>query len=138
MDTRGFARSGAHFEGPRGELYRQEDGVRIGALRDDTLYAEGRLAAVRKRDELSVSEARDLEISKLFIGRELESLARVTAEVVCDQWGARSTGSMNSCGRVGSGRRGPMRLPASSFAEEQDTSSQRGTADGPRYAILAS
>jgi len=27
-------------------------------------------------------------VAQLFIGRELESLARVTAEVVCDEWGA--------------------------------------------------
>jgi hypothetical protein len=205
-----FARSGPHFEGPRGELYRQEDGVRIGALRDGTLYAEGRLAAVlhgaedhallptaalrdgaerasrrfgfpvdvsiaalgrldvaaelrfadgadglaflhalsladvpwakvgtegkkreriqtvnfrsvrgrailmraydkgieaslapagelirferprryRKERELAVSAAVELDTARLFVGRELESLARVTAEVVCDQWGA--------------------------------------------------
>ena len=205
-----FALSGPHFEGPRGELYRQEDGVRVGALRDGTLYAEGRLAAVlhdpddhsllpmaalrdgaerasrrfgfpveasraalgrldvaaelrfedgtdglaflhalsladvpwakvgtegkkreriqtvnfrsvrgrtilmrtydkgiesglaspgelirferqrryRKRDELSVSAALDLDVGRLFVGRELESLVHVTAEVVCDQWGA--------------------------------------------------
>lgn len=205
-----FARSGAHFEGPRGELYRQEDGVRIGALRDGTLYAESRLAAIlrgpddhsllpitalrdgaesasrrfgfpvnaskagvgrldvaaelrfqdggdglaflnalsladvpwakvgtegkkreriqtvnfrsvrgrtiliraydkgtesglaspgelirferqrryRKRDELSVSAALDLDVGRLFVGRELQSLVGVTAEVVCDQWGA--------------------------------------------------
>lgn len=205
-----FARSGPHSEGPRGELYRQEDGVRVGAFRDGTLYVEGRLAAMlrgahdhsllpvsalragaetasqrfgftvdasdtgigrldvaaelrfddgadglaflhalsladvpwakvgtegkkreriqtvnfrsvrgrtilmraydkgiesglaspgefirferqrryRKRDELSVSAALDLEVGRLFVGRELESLVRVTAEVVCDQWGA--------------------------------------------------
>jgi hypothetical protein len=205
-----FARSGPHFEGPRGELYRQEDGVRVGAFRDGTLYVEGRLAAVlrraedhsllpvadllegaelasrrfgfpvdasvaalgrldvaaelrfddgadglaflhalsladvpwakvgtegkkrdhvqtvnfrsvrgrtilmraydkgvesslaspgelirferqrryRKRDELSVAAALDLDMPGLFVGRELESLVRVTAEVVCDQWGA--------------------------------------------------
>jgi hypothetical protein len=205
-----FARSGPHVEGPRGELYRQEDGVRVGAFRDGTLYAEGRLAAVlrgpgdhsllpvdalpdgaeqarqrfgfavdgstaalgrldvaaelrfddgrdglaflhalsladvpwakvgtegkkreriqtvtfrsvrgrtilmraydkgiesglapagevirferqrryRKRDELSVSSAVDLDVGRLFTGRELEALVRVTAEVVCDQWGA--------------------------------------------------
>jgi hypothetical protein len=205
-----FARSGPHFEGARGELYRQEDGIRLGAFRDGTLYAEGRLAAVlrgaddhsllpvaalrdgaetassrfgfavdasnaslgrldvaaelrfedgadglaflhalsladvpwakvgtegkkrerlqtvnfrsvrgktilmraydkgvesrlappgklirferqrryRKRDELAVSAALDLDVPGLFIGRELRSLACVTAEVVCDQWGA--------------------------------------------------
>jgi hypothetical protein len=205
-----FARSGANNEGPRGELYRQEDGVRVGAYRDGTLYVEGRLAAVlrgrddhallpvaalregaemasrrfgfpvdvsiasvgrldvaaelrfangadglaflhalsladvpwakvgtegkkreriqtvnfrsvrgrtilmraydkgieagvaspgerirlerqrryRKRDELAVTAATELDVPRLFIGRELEALARVTAEVVCDQWGA--------------------------------------------------
>jgi hypothetical protein len=41
-----FARSGLHREGPRGEVYRQEDGIRLGAFRDGTLYAEGRLAAL--------------------------------------------------------------------------------------------
>jgi hypothetical protein len=205
-----FARSGAHSEGPRGEVYRQEHGVRVGALRDGTLYAEGRLAAFlhgpddhsllplcglgdgasaasvrfgfpvdasiaslgrldvaaelrfrdgadglaflhalsladvpwvkvgtegkkrdriqtvnfrsvrgrtilmraydkgvesglapagelirferqrryRKRSELAVSATSELDIAELFKGRELEALARVTAEVVCDQWGA--------------------------------------------------
>jgi len=196
--------------GPRGELYRQEDGVRVGALRDGTLYAEARLAALvhgsddhsllpvstlrdgahaagerfgfevddsvaaigrldvaaelqfeegreglafrhalsladgpwakvgtegkkreniqtvsfrsvrgrtilmraydkgvesglapagelirferqrryRKRSELLVSAAAELDVAQLFVGCELESLARVTAEVVCDAWGA--------------------------------------------------
>lgn len=205
-----FARSGPHFEGPRGEVYRQEEGVRVGALRDGTLYAEGRLAALlrgsedhsllpidalpdgaraagelfgfevdvsvaaigrldvaaelrfedgrdglaflhalsladvpwakvgtegkkreniqtvnfrsvrgrtilmraydkgvesglappgelvrferqrryRKRSELAVSAAAELNVAHLFVGRELESLAVATAEVVCDQWGA--------------------------------------------------
>jgi hypothetical protein len=205
-----FARSGPHREGPRGELFRQEDGVRVGALRDGTLYAESRLAVLvhgsddhsllpistlrdgarsagerfgfevdasivaigrldvaaelrfedrrdglaflhalsladvpwakvgtegkkreniqtvnfrstrgrtilmraydkgvesglapagelirferqrryRKRSELSVSAASELDVAELFIGRELESLVRVTAEVVCDEWGA--------------------------------------------------
>jgi hypothetical protein len=41
-----FAHAGASSEGPRGELYRQADGVRIGAHRDGMLYAEGRLAAI--------------------------------------------------------------------------------------------
>jgi hypothetical protein len=41
-----FALAGASSEGPRGELYRQADGVRIGAHRDGMLYAEGRLAAI--------------------------------------------------------------------------------------------
>jgi hypothetical protein len=31
-------------EGPRGEVYRTEDGIRTGAYHDGTLYAEGRLA----------------------------------------------------------------------------------------------
>jgi hypothetical protein len=205
-----FARSGPHQEGPRGELYRQEGGVRVAALRDGALYAEGRLAAIvngpddhslipitslgdgaravserfgfrvdesraaigrldvaaelrfedgadglaflhalsladvpwakvgtegkkrdriqtvnfrsvrgrsilmraydkgiesglapagelirferqrryRKQRELAISAALDLDVARLFVGRELESLARVTAEVVCDQWGA--------------------------------------------------
>jgi hypothetical protein len=205
-----FARSGPYFEGPRGEVYRQEDGVRVGALRDGTLYAEARLAALvrgsddhsllplstlgdgaraaserfgfevdasvagigrldvaaelrfsdghdglaflhalsladvpwakvgtegkkreniqtvnfrsirgrtilmraydkgvesgrapagelirferqrryRKRSELSVSAAAEFDAAQLFVGRELDSLACVTAEVVCDAWGA--------------------------------------------------
>lgn len=205
-----FARACPHHEGPRGELYRQEDGVRVGAFRDGTLYVEGRLAALlngpddhsllpvasvrdgagmgskrfgfpvdasraavgrldvaaelrfedgadglaflhalsladvpwakvgtegkkrdrvqtvnfrsirgrtilmrtydkgvesgtappgelirferqrryRKEKELSVSAALNLDVRGLFVGRELESLAGVTAEVVCDQWGA--------------------------------------------------
>ncbi len=205
-----FARSGPHYEGPRGELYRQEDGVRIGAFRDGMLYAEGRLAALlhgsddhsllpvaalrdgaekagrrfgfpvdasiaslgrldvaaelrfedgadglaflhalsladvpwakvgtegkkrehiqtvnfrgvrgraillraydkgveselaspgelirferqrryRKEKELLLMSALELNTAQLFIGRELESLARVTTEVVCDTWGA--------------------------------------------------
>lgn len=41
-----FAHAGASSEGPRGELHRQADGVRIGAHRDGMLYAEGRLAAI--------------------------------------------------------------------------------------------
>jgi hypothetical protein len=41
-----FAHAGASSEGPRGELYRQADGVRLGAHRDGMLYAEGRLAAI--------------------------------------------------------------------------------------------
>ena len=105
-----------NFRSVRGRtiLMRAYDkGVESGVASPGELIRFERQRRYRKRDELSVSEARDLEISKLFIGRELESLARVTAEVVCDQWGARSTGSMSSCGRVGSGRRGPMRLPAS-------------------------
>ena len=205
-----FARSGPHREGPRGELYRQEDGVRLGAYRDGTLYAEGRLAALvngsddhsllpiaalhdgaaavrerfgfqidatavavgrldvaaelrfddgrdglaflhalsqadvpwakvgtegkkrdriqtvnfrsvrgrtilmraydkgvesdlaspgelirferqrryRKHAEMSVEVATELDVARLFVGRELESLSRVSAEVVCDFWGA--------------------------------------------------
>jgi hypothetical protein len=205
-----FARSGPHNEGPRGEIYRQEEGVRIGALRDGTLYAEGRLAALlrgttdhsllpvadlrqgatsvsrrfgfpvdasgaylgrldvaaelrfddgadglaflhalsltdvpwakvgtegkkrehiqtvnfrsvrgrtilmraydkgvesglappgelirferqrryRKRDELPLSSALELDVARFFIGRELESLVHVASEVVCDEWGA--------------------------------------------------
>lgn len=205
-----FARSAPHREGPRGEVYRQTDGIRLGAYRDGTLYAEGRLAALvngsgdhsllpiaalgdgaaaarerfgfavdasvvavgrldvaaelrfedgrdglaflhalsradvpwakvgtegkkrdriqtvnfrsvrgrtilmraydkgvesdlaspgelirferqrryRKRSELRVEDAADFDIARLFIGRELESLSRVTAEVVCDVWGA--------------------------------------------------
>ena len=42
----------------------------------------------RRRDEVAVSAAHDLDVGRLFVGRELESLVRVTAEVVCDQWGA--------------------------------------------------
>jgi hypothetical protein len=42
----------------------------------------------RKHAELAVVAATELDVPDLFIGRELESLARVTAEVVCDQWGA--------------------------------------------------
>lgn len=41
-----FAHAGASSEGPRGELHRRADGVRIGAHRDGMLYAEGRLAAI--------------------------------------------------------------------------------------------
>jgi hypothetical protein len=41
-----FAHAGASSEGPRGELHRQADGVRVGAHRDGMLYAEGRLAAI--------------------------------------------------------------------------------------------
>jgi hypothetical protein len=41
-----FARASASSEGVRGELYRQADGVRVGAHRDGMLYAEGRLAAI--------------------------------------------------------------------------------------------
>jgi hypothetical protein len=41
-----FARAGASNEGPRGELHRQVDGIRVGAHRDGMLYAEGRLAAI--------------------------------------------------------------------------------------------
>jgi hypothetical protein len=41
-----FAHTGASSEGLRGELYRQADGVRLGAHRDGMLYAEGRLAAI--------------------------------------------------------------------------------------------
>jgi hypothetical protein len=212
-DVRGharFASAGPHYEGPRRELYGQDDGVRLGAFLDGTVYAEGRLAALlhgsenhtllpvatlregaekasrrfgfpvdaslavlgrldvaaelqfndgaeglaflhalsladvpwakvgtegkkrdhiqtvnfrsvrgrtilmraydkgvesdlapagelirferqrryRKRSELSVSEAQELNIAQLFLGRELDSLVRVTAEVVCDEWGA--------------------------------------------------
>jgi hypothetical protein len=205
-----FARSAPYQEGPRGELYRQEDGVRLGAFRDGTLYVEGRLAALvqgsgdhsllptsalfegarvgserlgfdvdasraavgrldvaaelrfedgrdglaflhalsladvpwakvgtegkkreciqtvnfrsvrgrtvlmraydkgvesalaspgelirferqrryRKRSELSVTDAGELNVAQLFVGRELDSLVRVSAEVVCDVWGA--------------------------------------------------
>ena len=42
----------------------------------------------RKRDEVSVAAALDLDVGRLFVGRELESLVGVTAEVVCDHWGA--------------------------------------------------
>jgi hypothetical protein len=205
-----FARSGPHREGPRGEIYRQDAGVRVGAFRDGTVYAEGRLAALvngsddhsllpitalpdaaaaarerlgfpvearaaavgrldvaaelrfedgrdglaflhalaqadvpwakvgtegkkrervetvnfrsvrgrtilmraydkgvesdltspgelirlerqrryRKCSEIDVADAAELDVADLFVGRELESLARVTAEVVCDLWGA--------------------------------------------------
>jgi hypothetical protein len=41
-----FASAGASTEGVRGELHRQEGGVRTGAHRDGMLYAEGRLAAI--------------------------------------------------------------------------------------------
>jgi hypothetical protein len=41
-----FAHAGASDEGPRGELHRRVDGVRVGAYRDGMLYAEGRLAAI--------------------------------------------------------------------------------------------
>jgi hypothetical protein len=41
-----FAAAGPSNEGVRGELHRQEDGVRVGAHRDGMLYAEGRLAAI--------------------------------------------------------------------------------------------
>ena len=41
-----FARSGPYNEGARGELYRQEHGIRLGAARDGMLYVEGRLAAI--------------------------------------------------------------------------------------------
>ena len=40
-----FCNSGDYQQGPRGEVYRQVDGIRLGAHHDGTLYAEGRLAA---------------------------------------------------------------------------------------------
>jgi len=41
-----FALSGPYQEGARGELYRQDEGIRLGAARDGMLYVEGRLAAI--------------------------------------------------------------------------------------------
>jgi hypothetical protein len=41
-----FCNSGDYQEGPPGEVYRQADGIRIGAHHDGTLYAEGRLANI--------------------------------------------------------------------------------------------
>lgn len=37
---------------------------------------------------MSVADATELHVPQLFVGRELEALSRVTAEVVCDVWGA--------------------------------------------------
>jgi len=57
-----FAHAGASSEGPRGELHRQAEGVRIGAHRDGMLYAEGRLAAILNGpDDHSLLPMTDLE-----------------------------------------------------------------------------
>jgi hypothetical protein len=80
-----------NFRSVRGRtiLIRAYDkGTESGLASPGELIRFERQRRYRKRDELSVSAALDLDVGRLFVGRELQSLVGVTAEVVCDQWGA--------------------------------------------------
>ena len=81
--------------------------------------------------------ALELDVARLFIGRELESLARVTAEVVCDERGA--IDRINELVRLG-WIKAPKAdaLAGSSSDAARATRSRPGTADGLRYASSGS
>jgi len=126
---------GAWSDDPDAGL-RQRHRVRSSvARRTDPLRASASVSRARRAVRLG---ALDLDIGRLFVGRELASLLDVTAEVVCDQWGAidRLNGLVRS---VGSNKAPRADALASFLVLRRDgTSSRPGTAGGLRYATSAS
>lgn len=80
-----------NFRSVRGRqiLMRAYDkGVEAGIAPPGELIRFERQRRYRKPAERSAAQALELDPRELFIGRELQSLVDVTAETVCDTWGA--------------------------------------------------
>jgi hypothetical protein len=80
-----------NFRSVRGRqiLMRAYDkGVEAGIAPPGELIRFERQRRYRKTAERTVAQALELDPRDLFIGRELASLVDVTAETVCDTWGA--------------------------------------------------
>jgi hypothetical protein len=65
-----------------------DKGIEAGIVPPGQLIRFERQRRYRKTAERTVAMAVELDPRELFIGRELASLIDVTAETVCDTWGA--------------------------------------------------
>jgi hypothetical protein len=93
-----------NFRSVRGRqiLMRAYDkGIEAGIASPRELIRFERQRRYRKTAEKTIGMALELDTRELFIGRELASLVDVTAETVCDTWGAidRLT-ELARCGRI--------------------------------------